>query len=229
MPRYSYAKRARLFQVAVKEPSSSFLGGGAASDEGIGQNPAMSPTDPAAAGNDREVLGSLPKTRPERRSSKRDRPARSARPAAGPGPKAPAGAKRRAAKPATAERTKAATKPATAERTKAATKPATAERTKAATKPAAGAKRPKATASKSAARTKIGADAKTPTRARKAPASGASKPVPPAGYAAPRAGKAGGPGDLMGTAVQAAGELAEIGATLAGQALRSALRRLPRP
>jgi hypothetical protein len=217
MPRYSYAKRARLFQVAVKEPSSSFLGGGAASDEGIGQNPAMSPTDPAAAGNDREVLGSLPKTRPERRSSKRDRPARSARPAAGPGPKAPAGAKRRAAKPATAERTKAATKPATA------------ERTKAATKPAAGAKRPKATASKSAARTKIGADAKTPTRARKAPASGASKPVPPAGYAAPRAGKAGGPGDLMGTAVQAAGELAEIGATLAGQALRSALRRLPRP
>jgi hypothetical protein len=205
MPRYSYAKRARLFQVAVKEPSSSFLGGGAASDEGIGQNPAMSPTDPAAAGNDREVLGSLPKTRPERRSSKRDRPARSARPAAGPGPKAPAGAKRRAAKPATAERTKAATKPA------------------------AGAKRPKATASKSAARTKIGADAKTPTRARKAPASGASKPVPPAGYAAPRAGKAGGPGDLMGTAVQAAGELAEIGATLAGQALRSALRRLPRP
>jgi hypothetical protein len=205
MPRYSYAKRARLFQVAVKEPSSSFLGGGAASDEGIGQNPAMSPTDPAAAGNDREVLGSLPKTRPERRSSKRDRPARSARPAAGPGPKAPAGAKRRAAKPATAERTKAATKPAT------------------------GAKRPKAAASKGAARTKIGADAKTPTRARKAPASGASKPVPPAGYAAPRAGKAGGPGDLMGTAVQAAGELAEIGATLAGQALRSALRRLPRP
>jgi hypothetical protein len=206
MPRYSYAKRARLFQVAVKEPSSSFLGGGAASDEGIGQNPAMSPTDPAATGNDREVLGSLPKTRPERRSTKRDRPARAARPAAGAGAETPAGAKRPPAQPAAARRTKAAAKPA------------------------AGAKRPKAAAGKSAARAKIGADAKTPTRARKAaPASGPSKPVPPAGYAAPRAGKPGGPGDLMGTAVQAAGELAEIGATLAGQALRSALRRLPRP
>jgi hypothetical protein len=193
----------------------------AASDEGIGQNPAMSPTDPSTDGNDREVLGSLPKTRPERRSTKRDRPARAARAAAGAPSKAPA----RAAKaPAGAKRTKA---PAGAKRT--AAKPAAGARTTPAARPAAGAKRPKAQTGKNGARAKIGADAKTAARARKAPASGASKPVPPAGYAAPKAGKASGPGDLMGTAVQAAGELAEIGATLAGQALRSALRRLPRP
>jgi hypothetical protein len=166
----------------------------------------MSPTDPSTAGNDREVLGSLPKTRPERRSTKRDRPVRATRAAAGAAPKTAAGARRAAAKPAAA----APTKPATT--------------------PAASAKRPKAPAGrKSAARAKIGADAKTSSRARKAPASGVSKAVPPAGYAAPTARKPGGPGDLMGTAVQAAGELAEIGATLAGQALRSALRRLPRP
>jgi hypothetical protein len=202
VPRQYYVKRVRLFQLAVIGRGSSLFGASGACDEGIGQNPAMSPTDPSADGNDREVLGSLPKTRPERRSAKRDRPVRAARATAGVAPGTPAGAKRTAAKPAAV----------------------------AGKKPAAGAKRPKAAAGKTAARAKIGADAKAPARSRPAPASGAAKPVPPAGYAAPKAGRpGGGPGDLMGTAVQAAGELAEIGATLAGQALRSALRRLPRP
>jgi hypothetical protein len=154
----------------------------------------MSPTDPSTDGNEREVLGSLPKTRPERRSSKRDRPARAPRAAATASPRAASGAKRASAKPA-----------------------------------APAAKRPKAAARKTGARAKIGADAKPSARARTAPSSRPSKPVPPAGYGAPRAGRPAGAGDLVGTAVQAAGELAEIGATLAGQALRSALRRLPRP
>jgi hypothetical protein len=192
------------------------FGASAARDEGIGQNPAMSPTNPSTDGKDREVLGSLPKTRPERRSAKRDRPARAARAAAAAPAKGARGAKRApAAKPAAA-------KPAAA-------KPGAVAGTKPAARPAAGAKRPKAPARKTAARAKIGADAKAPARRRTTAASGAAKPVPPAGYAAPRVGRPGGPGDLMGTAVQAAGELAEIGATLAGQALRSALRRLPRP
>jgi hypothetical protein len=34
---------------------------------------------------------------------------------------------------------------------------------------------------------------------------------------------------MVGTAVQAAGEIAQIGATLWSQALRSAISRLPRP
>jgi hypothetical protein len=206
VPHDYYVKRGRLFQAAVMGVAHRSFGASAACDEGIGQNPAMSPTNPSSGRNDREVLGSLPKTRPERRSAKRDRPARAARAATG----APAGS--------TAGAKRAAT-----------TKPAAAAGSKPAARPAAGAKRPKAPARKTAARAKIGADAKAPARPRKTAASGASKPVPPAGYAAPEAGRPGGPSDLMGTAVQAAGELAEIGATLAGQALRSALRRLPRP
>ena len=35
--------------------------------------------------------------------------------------------------------------------------------------------------------------------------------------------------DLVGTAVQAAGELAELGLTLGARALRDAVKRLPRP
>jgi hypothetical protein len=194
VPREYYVKRARLFQLAVMSFAHRSFGASGACDEGIGQNPAMSPTDPTTDGNDREVLGSLPKTRPERRSAKRDRPSRAPQAAATASPRAASGAKRAAAKPA-----------------------------------AATAKRPKAAAGKTGARAKIGADAKAPARARTARASGASKPVPPAGYAAPKGGRPSGAGDLVGTAVQAAGELAEIGATLAGQALRSALRRLPRP
>jgi hypothetical protein len=56
--------------------------------------------------------------------------------------------------------------------------------------------------------------------------------VPPAGYATAKSADAGGPpsgAELISTAVQAAGELVQIGATLGSQALKSALSRLPRP
>src|SRR3954447_16074157 len=43
--------------------------------EAIGKNLAMPPTDPESSGTDRDVLTSLPRTRPARRSAKRDRPA----------------------------------------------------------------------------------------------------------------------------------------------------------
>ena len=102
-----------------------------------------------------EVLSSLPRTRPQRRSAKRDAPQ----------------PKPRAAKP----------------------------------KP-----RPKAAAPK--ARQK-------PPKAR---------PIPPAGFAPP-ADRQDRPApsapELIGTAIQAAGELAQIGLAIGGQALRSALRR----
>ena len=55
--------------------------------------------------------------------------------------------------------------------------------------------------------------------------------IPPAGYATPHADDDGVPrgAELVTTAVQAAGELAQIGLAAGGRALKSALGRLPRP
>jgi hypothetical protein len=120
-----------------------------------------------------DVLSSLPRTRPQRRSARRDS-------AATPKPKA-------AAKPKPKPR--AAAKPK-----------ATAS---AAPRKRAAAPRPKA----------------VPTR------------IPPAGFAPPRdTEERGAPSgvELVGTAVQAAGELVQIGAAIGSQALKSALGRLGR-
>jgi hypothetical protein len=158
----------------------------------------MASSDPSPNGSDREqdVFGSLPRSRPQRRSAKRDRPARPA------GADTPGKAK---AKPSAKPRTPRAP----------AAKADTAAR---AARPKAAAAKPKTTA-----RAKPKA-----TRARSKPA--ASATVPPAGYATPRPGGDGPHGtDVAATAVQAAGELAQIGLTIGAQALRSALRRLPRP
>jgi hypothetical protein len=54
-------------------------------------------------------------------------------------------------------------------------------------------------------------------------------PVPPAGYATPTDDDRPRGADLVGTAVQAAGELAQIGISFGGRALKSAIQRLPRP
>jgi hypothetical protein len=54
-------------------------------------------------------------------------------------------------------------------------------------------------------------------------------PVPPAGYATPSDDDRPHGTDLIGTAVQAAGELAHIGIVFGGKALKSAIQRLPRP
>ena len=114
-----------------------------------------------------DVLTSLPRTRPQRRSAKRDAP-----------------------------------------------KKATA-----AAKPAAAAKRP--APKRAAAKPK----ATKPKAAPKAKAQAAAK-IPPAGYATPPKDEGGTPSgvELVGTAIQAAGELAQIGAAIGKQALKSALR-----
>src|SRR3954453_20939860 len=44
--------------------------------EAIGKNLAMPPSDPESSGTDRDVPPTLPRTRPSRRSAKRDRPGR---------------------------------------------------------------------------------------------------------------------------------------------------------
>lgn len=149
------------------------------------QNLAMPPSDPSPAG-DREVLSSLPNARPQRRSAKRDRPARGAK-ADG------AGAAKAKAKPAAA-------KPPASAAAKPAARGAAQPRAKAAAKPRAKAAAPAAPA------------------------------IPPAGYATPRGDDDAPSGaDLVTTAVQAAGELAQIGIEVGGRALKAALQRLPRP
>jgi hypothetical protein len=109
----------------------------------------MASSDPPPAG-DRDVFSGLPNARPQRRSAKRDRPAKEAK----------------------------------------------------------GASEPK----------------KAPPQARAA-AKKTAPPVPPAGYATPTDDDRPRGTDLVGTAVQAAGELAQIGIAIGGQALRSALGR----
>jgi hypothetical protein len=161
---------------------------------------------------DREVLTSLPRSRPVRRSAKRaDRPAAD-------------GAARASAKPAAARRPRAAkAAPATT-----AAKPAAAPRASA-TPAAAG---PKRAAPKRASAPAAGAANATPTdRAR--PRDTPRRKVPAAGYAAPE-GRAGEPSasagaELVSTTIQAAGELAQIGLTVGRQTLRSMLDRLPKP
>ena len=127
----------------------------------------MAPDD-----SDRDVLSSLPRTRPQRRSAKRDAP-----------------------------RAKAVT--ATKPEPKAAVKP----KPKAAVKP-----KPKA----------------KPRRG----SSNRPRRMPPSGFQPPRTTEEqrppSGP-ELIGTAIQAAAELAQIGLAVGGHALRGALDRLPKP
>ncbi len=126
---------------------------------------------------DRDVLSSLPRTRPQRRSAKRDRPVKAPPKAAGPKSKG------KSAKPVGASG-------------------------------------------------KDRRDAPRPAPRAAPKAGGGRRRVPQAGFAPPRerAGQGAPSGAaLIGTAVQAAGELAQIGLTVGGHALRSALGRLSKP
>lgn len=144
----------------------------------MGKNACMAPDDQTP-----DVLTSLPKTRPQRRSAKRD-----------------------------AARASAAT-PAAAKATPAKAKSKTAPGAKAKPKTAPGAKAEPA--------------AKAATAPRRKPA-GKSTALPPSGFASPRKDEPISPSgaELVGTAVQAAGELAQMGAAVGKHALRSALSRL---
>jgi len=147
--------------------------------------------------SDREVLTSLPRTRPVRRSDKR-----AARPGTANGdPAAPKRTAKRTAKNAPA---RADAKP----------------RAQPARKPPA--PRP-APATDAATATATDADGSAAPR----------RKIPPAGYAAPTSQAPEDPlnasADLVATAIQAAGELTQIGFAVGRQTLRSMLDRLPRP
>jgi hypothetical protein len=183
---------------------------------------AMASSDSSSGGNgDRDVFGSLPNTRPQRRSARRDPGGAKTKPAAS-GP-----AKAEAATPA------ARAKPAAQAKAAAGAKPAARANAAAQAKPAGGAKRTSAPSSvadaKPAAQAKAAAQAKPAAEGAPPPAS--TSKIPPAGYATPRDGDDGVPhgAELVTTAVQAAGELAQIGLAAGGRALKSALGRLPRP
>lgn len=160
----------------------------------MGKNVHMAPDDSSP-----DVLSSLPRSRPQRRSTKRD--AGRAK-ASGAGAEAPAGT---TSKRTGAGKAKTAAKPRAATRAKAAAKPKTTAKPRATAKPRRAA----------------------PPKAR---ASGEVR-IPPAGFAPPRedTGRSAPSGtELVGTVVQAAGELAQIGAAVGGQALKSVLGRLGR-
>jgi len=164
-----------------------------------------------------EVLGSLPRTRPQRRSGRR----------------APAVAQ--AAE--TVEAVVSQADPAKAEKPKVKkVKPASGKgKVPAATAKAAeaGKDKPKG---KARAKTKAGGPA-APHVARAAAPEPSARPIaeadsaPVAGYAIPDPASQPPPSGaaLVTTAVQAAGELAQIGLNLGGSAVKSALRKLPRP
>ena len=207
--------------------------------ERCGRIKAMASSDSSSGGNgDRDVFGSLPNTRPQRRSARRDRTGAKAKPAAS-GPasagataqgKAPARTEPNAAAPASAgARAKPAAPAGAAAQPKRATPAKPAARAGAAAQPkrATPAKPAAPAAAAKAAPPRAGAS-ESATDA--APPRAATSKIPPAGYATPR-GDDGVPrgAELVTTAVQAAGELAQIGLAAGGRALKSALGRLPRP
>jgi hypothetical protein len=104
---------------------------------------------------------------------------------------------------------------ASAAKTAAATKPAAAKKPTAAPKKTSSAGKPKA-AKKPKVRTPAGTAPKPPA-------------APPKGWQTPDQDNGKGGPDIVTTAVQAAGEIAQLGAAVGGQLLKRAVGRIPRP
>jgi hypothetical protein len=158
-----------------------------------------------------EVLGGLPRTRPHRRSEKRGAPAQhlAADAPTGAAPTPPA---------ATAPTPPAATAPAGKPVTRKPAAPKTATGGSASVEPLGPARKASGTAAqRHAARTKPARLPQPEQPAGAPPAPASRRPVPSSGV------------DILGTAVQAAAELTEIGLSASARALRGAISRLPRP
>lgn len=172
----------------------------------------MAPEDEDRDGG---VLAGLPRSRPQRRSGRR-KPAAEASPAAGTGEPPPAEAA--ASKRSGSARAKAAAGPR-AKPARPASKPPKATR-------ASTPKRRTSASPRSGPPARAGAKGsasrlRQPAQPRHVP------PQPDRASPAPEPSEEG--AHLVGTAVQAAGELAQIGLTVGAQVLRGALSRLPRP
>jgi len=188
--------------------------------------------------DEREVLTSLPRSRPTRRSSKRGErpdpqqatePSSTPEPAEPPEPsEPPKPARPKPAHPKPAASTAKAKPAASAEPAKPA--PPKAVRPKPARpKPA----RPKPPPPKPPAASERPPPKKpSPEKTTERPRIQPERKVPPAGYAAPTSGDHEGPAgatEILTTTFQAATELVQIGFSVGRQALRAALDRLPRP
>jgi hypothetical protein len=148
-----------------------------------------------------DVFGGLPRTRPHRRSEKRA----GVKPASAKKPTTTITAKPKPAR--TAAKAKPARKAAANPKTARAAAPKPTPIAAAKAKPrAAGARRPRPETLRQPAQ-----PAGTPAVRR------SGRPAPPSGV------------EIIGTAVQAAAELAEIGLSAGARALRNAVSRLPRP
>jgi hypothetical protein len=171
-----------------------------------------------------EVLTSLPRSRPTRRSAKRGAASEGetqATEAAKPKAKAPA---KKAApakkKPATTAKAKAA-KPAA----KSAAKPAAKRAAKPAAKPKTAAKpKAKAAPKKRAALKEVSSSKKPEPVSTGAPGLDDFPKEPVSGPVDPPSG-----GELLQSAAKAAGEIAQAGITVGREALKSVAKRLPRP
>jgi hypothetical protein len=184
----------------------------------FGKNLAMPPTDRREDAPEGDVLSALPRTRPQRRSARRATPPK-AEPAAAAEVPAAGGA---VAKPATAAGA-AAARPRAKRAAPAAKAGPRAASDKGPAKPRVKSAKPRAT----------GATPRAAARPTPAPAPPAPE-VPAAGYATGSGGGEDGgtrpgTGELVTTALQAVGEIAQLGAAVGQQAVRSALRRIPRP
>jgi hypothetical protein len=158
---------------------------------------------------DQSVLGSLPSTRPTRLARRRD----------GEAPAATGGATATVAPPrAAAARAKPAAKP----------RPAAAKPQPAAAKPQPAAAKPRPAAAKPRpAATRSGPEAVSASSPSLTPPRQGRAVPPPPQEPERRSGPPTGI-DLVTTAVQAAGEVAQIGLTVGGQILKRAVGRVPR-
>lgn len=165
------------------------------------------------------VLGGLPRTRPHRRSEKRTA---AASPQAEPAQTEPAPNEAKAKTRAKPNKSAAAKPKAPGGKTRAPSPKPKTPNGKTPT-PAAKAKTPEATVS--AARRR-GTTMRQPAQPRGAPMT--TRPVkrPPASATPQRPANG---REIVGTAVQAAAELAEIGLAVSARAIRTAVSRLPRP
>jgi hypothetical protein len=175
--------------------------------------------------DDAGVLGSLPSTRPTGLRAERSRDAGQARPAKASNGRAGAKSRTKAAAGTKSPSQKAAagTKASTSRKAakpkpKAAGKPRAVKKTTTEPAPSAPAAEPTVPHRPRPVRAGAPALAESTERAR----SEAHEPLEPG--AAPPSGT-----ELVTTAVQAAGELAQIGLKLSGRALKRAVERLPKP
>ena len=176
-----------------------------------------------------EVVTSLPRSRPTRRSAKRGGPSEGEKQAAE-APKPKAAPKK---KPAAAAKPKAKAAPAKAKpaanakakpKAKAKAKPAAKPKTAAKPKAKAAPKKPRATAAK---RTPL---KEAPSRRKPEPVSQGAPGLdefpnePVNGPVDPPSG-----GELLQSAAKAAGEIAQAGITVGREAIKTLTKRLPRP